>query len=323
MTLLQLKDVYVSYHIGTRASTAVEQVSLKLDEQDSIGIVGESGSGKTTLAMAVLRLLPQKSTQVEGDIRFQGMDLLRMSEEQLARIRWKEIAVVPQQSMNVLSPVHRIGWQMSDILRQHEPGLSQKQLKANIMDLLSLVRLSSSVYYQYPYELSGGMLQRVSIALGLMHRPKLLIMDEATTALDAITQEYILQMLLQMERAHGISRMMITHDMSVVATSCNNIAVMYAGRLVEYGSVTEVLQRPLHPYTQDLINSLVFAHGIDEECTPRTMHGAMPEILTDMDSSPRGCVYAGRCSYVTSTCLEYQPKDQWYSSTRRVACHGV
>lgn len=323
MTLLQLKDVHVSYHMGNRAITAVEQVSLNLDEQDSIGIVGESGSGKSTLAMAVLRLLPQKCTRVEGDIRFEGVDLLRMPEEQLAHIRWKEIAVVPQQSMNVLSPVHRIGWQMSDILRQHEPGLSKRQLKANIMDLLSLVRLPSPVYYQYPHELSGGMLQRVSIALGLMHRPRLLIMDEATTALDAITQEYTLQMLLQMEREYGISRMMITHDMSVVATSCNKVAVMYDGRLVEYGPVTEVLQRPLHPYTQDLMSSLAFAPSIDEQCTPRTMHAVMPEMLPDLDSSPRGCVYAGRCSYVTSTCLEDQPKERWYSSTRRVACHGV
>ncbi|MFM9279142.1 ABC transporter ATP-binding protein [Paenibacillus jiagnxiensis] len=317
MALLQIRNLSVSYHTGSRAVTAVNGVSLEVEEQDSVGIVGESGSGKSTLAMAILRLLPSRTARVEGEIIFGGQPLLKLGELELARLRWKELAVVFQKSMNSLSPVHRIGTQMADIYRLQEKGLNKKQLRERIIKLLESVRLPARVYDLYPHELSGGMMQRVSIALGLMHRPRLLILDEATTALDVVTQGQILREMMELERELRIARIMITHDMSVVAAACKKVAVMYAGHLVEFGPVQDVLRHPLHPYTKGLLRSLPSFKGAKDNI--RGIPGSLP----DLSSPVQGCVFADRCEHAMPVCRQVTPADTAYSVSRRAACHFI
>ena len=225
--ILTVKDLNVTYINKTRRVMAVRRASFSIDKGDSLGIVGESGSGKSTLAMALLRLHP-KSTEITGEALFDGKDLFSISEAEMNELRWMKLAVVFQKAMNALSPVHRISTQIEDIYRVHCPNASGEEIQERAMELLKLVNLPPRVYRLYPHEMSGGMLQRVAIAISLLHHPQLLIFDEATTALDVVTQGQILREILEMEKTLETTRIMITHDMSVVATTCNKVAVMYA-----------------------------------------------------------------------------------------------
>ena len=255
MALLSLRDVSVTYHAGGKDVHAVNHVSLEVERGESLGIVGESGSGKTTLIMAVLRLLPPGRAAVTGQALLDGRDIFQMSPQDLAAVRWEDMAVVFQKAMNALSPVHRIGRFLSDIYLRHRPKATRAEAKEAVIGMLELVNLPPRVFQLYPHELSGGMMQRVSIAMSLLFHPKLLIMDEATTALDVVTQNQILEEIVQLEEKMGSTRIMITHDISVVAGACKNVAVLYAGSLLESGPAEEVLVEPLHPYTQGLVDS--------------------------------------------------------------------
>ncbi|MFS0874283.1 ABC transporter ATP-binding protein [Paenibacillus xylanilyticus] len=317
MPMVELNNLSVTYKTKQRHVTAVDRVSLTIDERDSIGIVGESGSGKSTLAMAILRLLPEQAAEVTGEVQFNGTDLLSLNESELARLRWTELAVVFQKSMSALSPVHRIGAQMSDIYRMHETKVSKREARSRMVALLRMVNLPERVYDLYPHELSGGMMQRVAIALSLMHQPKLLILDEATTALDVVTQGQILNEMLELERKLGITRIMITHDMSVVASACNKVAVMYAGRIVETGLVKQVLTHPLHPYTQGLLRSIPSFTGEKENV--RGIPGSIP----DLALLPTGCIFASRCDHAVELCRQVNPDETVFQQGHRVACHLV
>lgn len=230
-TILKLDDVNVTYVNKEKEVYAVRNASFSIEKGDSLGVVGESGSGKSTLANALLRLHNEKSTLISGAAEFEGKDLIKMTSKEMNELRWKEISVVFQKAMNALSPVHRIGRQVEDIYHVHEPQASRKEIEERMIYLLKLVNLPERVYRLYPHEMSGGMLQRVAIAISLLHKPKLIIFDEATTALDVVTQGQILQEVVQMEKEMDMTRIMITHDMSVVAASCNKVAVMYAENL--------------------------------------------------------------------------------------------
>lgn len=232
MALLSIKDMSVTYHSGGKDVHAINHVSLNVEKGESLGIVGESGSGKTTLIMAILRLLPPGRASVTGEALLDGRDLLQMSTQELSTVRWEEMAIVFQKAMNALSPVHRIGKFLSDIYLRHRSGASRAEAKKVVIEMLEMVNLPPRVFNLYPHELSGGMMQRVSIAMSLMFNPKLLIMDEATTALDVVTQNQILEEIIQLEKQMGITRVMITHDISVVAGTCRNVAVLYAGSLL-------------------------------------------------------------------------------------------
>ena len=255
MALLELKNVNVRYIMKDKKVHACQHVSLEIEEQDSIGIVGESGSGKSTLASAVLRLLPQRITQVDGEILYNGKDLLKLTKDEMDALRWTDLSIVFQKSMSALSPVHKVGAQMEDVYRVHFPNAQKEEIKQRVYDLFKVVNLSDRVYELYPHELSGGMMQRVSIALSLLHNPRLLVLDEATTALDVVTQSQILREIMSLEQNLNVTRIMITHDVSVVASTCKKIAVMYAGRLMESGETKDVLVNPQHPYTQGLLKS--------------------------------------------------------------------
>lgn len=315
MALLEIRDLCVDYLMQEGSVHAVDHVSLTLEEGSSLGLVGESGSGKSTLGMAILRLLPEKTARVTGSAVFQGEELLTMPESRLRQVRWQELAAVFQKSMNALSPVHRIGSQMADVYRLHHPEADKAACRARVLEVLRQVDLAERVYKLYPHELSGGMMQRVSIALSLINHPRLVIFDEATTALDVITQGQILKEIQRLEKDLGLTRMMITHDISVVATSCTHVAVLYAGRLMEVGPAASVLRSPAHPYTAGLMAAFPSLTG-----KKKPLQG-IPGSLPDLTQTIPGCVFAPRCPYATEACRTAQPPLESIEPGWQAACH--
>ena len=313
-TILKLDDVNVTYVNKEKEVYAVRNASFSIEKGDSLGVVGESGSGKSTLANALLRLHNEKSTLISGAAEFEGKDLIKMTSKEMNELRWKEISVVFQKAMNALSPVHRIGRQVEDIYHVHEPQASRKEIEERMIYLLKLVNLPERVYRLYPHEMSGGMLQRVAIAISLLHKPKLIIFDEATTALDVVTQGQILQEVVQMEKEMDMTRIMITHDMSVVAASCNKVAVMYAGEFMEIGRVEYIFKNPMHPYTQGLLYSFPSLKGENER-----LH-AIPGFLPDLSRKQEGCIFAPRCPKATEQCFRKKPQASYMEDGRMVSC---
>ena len=313
-TVLQVKDLSVTYQNKNRSVQAVKNVSFTICEGDSLGIVGESGSGKSTLAMAILKLLPERSARVTGECWFGDKELLSLDAASLREIRWKELAVVFQKAMNALSPVHRISTQIEDIYREHEPKATKQEIKDRAMELFQMVGLPERVYRLYPHEMSGGMLQRVAIAISLLHSPRLLIFDEATTALDVVTQGQILEEVVRLEKVLHTTRIMITHDMSVVSASCTKTAVMYAGQMMEIGQTADVLKRPMHPYTQGLLRSFPALKGERKELE------SIPGSLPDLSVETPGCMFAPRCPYADERCRAKRPAERQMEDGRIVAC---
>lgn len=312
--LLDLRDINVTYLGRSKRVHAVRHASFAIMPGDSIGIVGESGSGKSTLAMGVLRLLDPRHTEITGQALFEGADLLTLSDDKMNELRWTKIAVVFQKAMNALSPVHRISKQVEDIYRVHEPHASKEQIRERMVELLRMVNLPERVYKLYPHEMSGGMLQRVAIAISLLHQPKLLVFDEATTALDVVTQGQILEEVVNLERTMHTTRIMITHDMSVVSASCSKVAVMYAGELMEVGSVRDVLKDPKHPYTQGLLASFPSLKG------EITQLKSIPGFLPDLAEEQSGCAFAPRCPLACGRCREARPEPVEMDGGRIVKC---
>lgn len=314
-TILELKNFNVTYINKHKNVYAVRDVGFKIKKGDSLGLVGESGSGKSTLAMALLRLLPKNIAKISGSAYFLGKDLIGINPTELKQLRWKEISVVFQKSMNSLSPVHRIRTQVEDIYWVHNPKATKKEIHDRFSYLLSLVNLSDRVYNLYPHELSGGMIQRISIALSLIDNPKLLMLDEATTALDVVTQGQILDEIVRMEKEMDMTRIMITHDMSVVAMSCNRVAVMYAGELMELGYVNEILKEPLHPYTEGLLASFPSLRG--EKSKLKGISGFLP----DLSLEHKGCIFAPRCKHLMDKCTMEKPRLVQLGEDRTIRCH--
>lgn len=257
MTILEVKDLNITYKTHDEDVHAVRNLNFKIEKQDAVGIVGESGSGKSTMAMSILQLLPRNAV-IDGNIIYkEEHDLLKMNRKELNKIRWEEISFVFQKSMSSLSPVHRVGDQLNDIYRVHDKKMSKQKVREHIIYVLKTVNLPERVYDLYPHELSGGMMQRVSIALSLVNNPEVIIFDEATTALDVVVQEQVLDMIMDVEEEFNLTRLMITHDISVVASTCNKVIVMKDGEIKEMGAVEDVLLNPQHPYTKELIESFI------------------------------------------------------------------
>jgi len=318
LRILSIEHLNIDYLTGGRTVHAVNDVSLSVEKGESMGIVGESGSGKSTLAMGVLRLLNKRITRISGAAVFKEQDdLISISDQRLRALRWTELAVVFQKSMNALSPVHRIGTQMCDMYRVHDASLDKKDLREKMAGLLALVGLGSRVLDAYPHELSGGMMQRVCVAISLMHNPSMLILDEATTALDVVTQTQILREIMELEERFDLTRIMITHDISVVASSCAAIAVMYAGKMMESGRTRDVLKTPLHPYTQGLLASYPTLFGGFGKL--RGIPGTLPSMTGDL----QGCLFAPRCPHAMAICSERQPDYVRCGEGRYVACHLI
>lgn len=254
---MELKDYCITYKNRNADNQvhAVRNISFKLNTGDTLGIVGESGSGKSSLAMGMLGLLSKDRAVITGKVLFNNHILSEMTVNELNSVRLIELAIVFQKSMSSFSPVHKIRTHVEDIYRVHYPKATRKEIENRFIYLLESMNLSRKVYDSYPHQLSGGMIQRVSIALSLIHQPKLLIMDEATTGLDVITQVQLMDEIADLSRKMHLTRIIITHDLSVVASYCNKIAVMYEGELLETGLVQNVLNNPKHHYTKALLDA--------------------------------------------------------------------
>jgi oligopeptide/dipeptide ABC transporter ATP-binding protein len=301
LELDRLSTYYVSAQ-GTRVVRAVDEVSLRLDAGETLGIVGESGSGKSTLALTLMRVLPPAARIIGGRIMFEGEDLVQKPETEMQEIRGKRIAMVLQDPMASLNPLFTIGDQVAEPIRVHE-GVSRATAWNRARELLKAVRIPSpeARVRQYPHEMSGGMRQRIVGAIGIACEPRLLIADEPTTSLDLTIQAQYLNLLRDLQRQHGLALIFITHNLGIVAKMCDQLAVMYAGRLVESGPVSRVFNAPAHPYTKALLNSIPRMGDPDQRLV--AIDGQPPN-LADL---PAGCAFAPRCQQAMARCRDAAP----------------
>jgi len=303
LELRHLSTHYVSSR-GTRVVRAVDDVSLTVRAGETLGVVGESGSGKTTLALTILRLLPTAARIVGGEIRFEGEDLVQKSEGEMRAVRGKRIAMILQDPMASLNPLFTIGDQVAEPIRVHE-RLGRKNAWARARDLLKSVRIPSPEMRvtQYPHEMSGGMRQRIVGAIGISCEPRLLIADEPTTSLDLTIQAQYLNLLRDLQREHNLALIFITHNLGIVAKMCDQIAVMYAGRLVESGPVRQIFNAPTHPYTEALLSSIPRMSDSRQRLT--AIEGQPP----DLAAMPPGCSFQPRCVRAFDRCREEAPPE--------------
>jgi oligopeptide/dipeptide ABC transporter ATP-binding protein len=304
--LLELRSVsthYVSAR-GTRVVRAVDEVSLTLAAGSTLGIVGESGSGKSTLALTILRLLPPAAKITAGEIRFDGENLLEKSDVEMRHIRGKRIAMILQDPMASLNPLFTIGDQVAEPLRVHE-GAGRRGAWSRARDLLKAVRIPApeARVREYPHQMSGGMRQRIVGAIAISCSPRLLIADEPTTSLDLTIQAQYLNLLKDLQRQHQLALIFITHNLGIVAKMCDQVAVMYAGRLVEWGPVTKIFDAPAHPYTRALLESIPRMGDGRERLT--AIEGQPP----DLADPPRGCAFHPRCPQALARCREEAPPE--------------
>ena len=311
--LLVVDDLRTHFAVRSGTVKAVDGVSFRLDHGEALGIAGESGCGKTTTALSLVRILPANAKIVSGSISLMGIDLVPKTENALRRYRWREISIVFQGAMNALNPVRRIRDQIAEPIEERL-GESPKAARKRAGDLLELVGLPRKRGDAYPHQLSGGMRQRAMIAMALACDPAIVIGDEPTTALDVMVQAQILELLEQLRQKLGLSLILITHDLSVIAETCDRVMVMYAGRVAEEGPVDEVFRRPRHPYTQKLMAAFPNIHA--DRRTLDVIPGSPP----DLREPPPGCRFAPRCPFAMAVCREVVPPETSFSGVR-VACH--
>ena len=296
MALLEVQNLSIGYHTQKGYLHAVEDVSFSLEEGKSLGFVGESGCGKTTLGMALMRLLPPNGIIREGRMLFDGVDLLQKSDEEMREIRWQKIAMIFQAAMNALNPVHRVHEQIAEAILTHNASLDKKEAFEQVEELFQLVGIPKDRMKDYPHQYSGGMKQRAIIAMALACKPRLIIADEPTTALDVIVQDQILKEIMNLQKEFGISMIFISHDISIVAEVCHDIGIMYAGKLVEQGSREEVFSKPVHPYTKALLSSYPTLTGEKNRLVP--IPGETPNLI----HPPSGCRFRDRCPSAKAAC---------------------
>ena len=316
MALLDVADLRVSYRTRRGNVRAVDRASFEVPEGSVVGLVGESGCGKTTMARAITGVMPGAARVESGSISFAGRDLLQLSARDYAALRWREFAFVPQSAMNSLDPVHRVGAQLSEVLVQRG-GLGGTAARARAAELFDLVGIDAKRLHDYPHQFSGGMRQRVAIALALALNPKLVIADEPVTALDVIVQRQVLDVIRDLQQRLRLSMIMVTHDISVVAYVCDRIVVMYAGEVVETGSTADVLARPAHPYTMGLTNAFPDLERSAGLLTP--IEGNPPDLLTP----PEGCRFAARCPFAEARCTAGAPPLRPAGDGQMAACWRI
>jgi peptide/nickel transport system ATP-binding protein/oligopeptide transport system ATP-binding protein len=319
MSLLEVHDLTTSFQTGGGEVTAVENISFSLDTGEILGLVGESGSGKSVTALAVMGLLPRPAARILGGrIFFEGQDLLKLSDRQMQRLRGPGIAMVFQEPMTSLNPVFTIGEQIMETIRAHE-NLSQTASFARSVEMLEKVGIASAAtrMTDYPHQLSGGQRQRVMLAIALVCRPRLLIADEPTTALDVTIQAQILELLLDLRDEFGMAIMMITHNMGVIAETADRVQVMYAGRVVEQAPVGRLFDHPLHPYTHGLLSCVP---TLDQD-QDRLI--AIPGSLPEPSRRPSGCRFSARCVHAVPACSQALPPLQLYEPNHAAACIRV
>ena len=311
--MLEVKNLSVEFYKGGKVIQALRDVSLTLKRNEVLGIVGESGCGKSTLALSILKLIPEKEGKtVSGEILFKGEDILRLSDEKLLQIRGDKISIVFQDPFTSLNPVFRIGNQIAESLTLHWRGnQSTHQMEKEIIKLLELVKMPKpkDTMWSYPHQLSGGMQQRVMIAIALSSNPEILIADEPTTALDVTIQKEILDLLTELQKKLGLSVVLITHDFGIVAHICQRVSVMYAGSIVEEASTSEIFRSPLHPYTKGLLESLPSREELSSSPQGEKRRlKAIPGQVPDPSNLPSGCKFHPRCPIVIEDCEPEEPR---------------
>ena len=316
--LLEVRDLRVSYLTSEGRLPAVRGVDLVVRAGEVVGVAGESGCGKSTLASTVLRLQP-KDAQVEGEVLVAGADVLTMRWGDLRALRWDQVSIVFQGALHSLNPVHRIGDQIGEPIRLHEPSLRAAEVSERVRELLAQVGLPAGRDRAYPHQLSGGQRQRVMIAMALACRPRLIVADEPTTALDVMVQAQILALLSDLVRDLGVGLVIISHDLSVLADVCDRVAVMYAGRIVETGTSQEVFSDPRHPYAAALSSAFPRIGDPAARYAPSGLPGDPP----DPRDLPAGCSFAPRCPLALDACRAAEPPLLDLESGRRVACIRV
>jgi peptide/nickel transport system ATP-binding protein/oligopeptide transport system ATP-binding protein len=317
--LLEIKDLSTHFNTEYGVIKAVDRVDLAINEGDTLGVVGESGCGKTVLALSIMRLIPSPPGKIfSGSVLFNGVDLLKLDSGEMRRIRGRDISMVFQEPMTSLNPVLRIGDQITEIIRLHM-GLGRREAMNRALEMLSLVGMPSpeTIVRNYPHQMSGGMRQRVMIAMALCCGPKLMLADEPTTALDVTIQAQILELIGRLKKDTGASVILITHDLGVIAEAAEHVAVMYTGQVVECASVESLFSRPLHPYTVGLMESIPkidAARGRDEYLK------VIPGMVPSLHNLPQGCTFQDRCPHTMQICREEEPQLKEHLPGHKVHC---
>ena len=316
-TLLEVKNLSVEYKTDELTVKAVNRVNLSIGKKQTLGLVGETGAGKTTLALSILRLLPKGIGNVtEGAVEFEGRNLLNVKEGDMLAYRGKQISMIFQDPMTSLNPVIPVGKQVAEVLKLHNDShMTKEQIEERVDEMFRLVGIPPERKTEYPHQFSGGMKQRVVIAISLACEPELLIADEPTTALDVTIQAQVLSMMTGLKEKLGTSMLLITHDLGIVAETCDNVAVMYAGEIVENGTVEDIFEgKNHHPYTEGLFGSIPRLDIETKRLKP--IHG----MIADPANLPEGCKFHPRCPYCTERCKKEQPKPHTNGS-HMICCH--
>lgn len=314
--ILEIKDLSIIYKTDLETVNAVNGINITIGKQKTYGLVGETGAGKTTTALSILKLLPETTGQVTGgSITLDGEDVLAMDDKQICDIRGRKVSMVFQDPMTSLNPVMSVGDQIAETIKIHHPDMSKEDVEKRVDETLEMVGILASRKVEYPHQFSGGMKQRVVIAIALACEPELLIADEPTTALDVTIQAQVLMMIKDLRNRLGTSMLMITHDLGIVARTCDDVGVMYAGEIVESGTVEDIFKGEAHhPYTIGLFGSIPNLKSRSKRLSP------IPGLMPDPTNLPQGCVFAPRCKYASEICNQQKPERRCVG-THSIACH--
>lgn len=317
-TLLEVKNLRTKYKTDDGVLYPVDDVSFRVKKGQTLGIVGESGCGKSQTALSIMQLIQKPGVIESGEVTFKGQSLLSKTPAEMREILGNQMAMIFQEPMTSLNPVFTVGNQVEESIRLHKKDLSNAQIKERAIEMLKLVGIPAPEkrYSEFPHQLSGGMRQRVMIAMAMSCNPQLLIADEPTTALDVTIQAQILDLMRKVQKEFQAGMILITHDLGVVAEMCQDVLVMYAGKVIEYGTVEDIFYRPRHPYTKGLLNSIPHFETGSRLKSLQTIPGMVPNLL----SLPTGCRFQDRCSFATDTCRQKEPQLENLRGSHRVAC---